>query len=193
MNDQVQATLLVIDVFEKLDIAYLIGGSFASTAYGRLRTTQNVDIIAAFEPTHVDPFVNDLDSAFYLDEETIRYAISRQTNFNLIHLETMFKVDIFLPKDRPFDQNQLSRRVKRALDMESARDVYFASPEDTILAKLEWYRLGGEVSEVQWRDIKAIFGLRADQLDMTYLNNSAEGMQIADLLERCLEEIRRAL
>ena len=71
MNDQVQVTLLVIDVFEKLDIAYLIGGSFASTAYGRLRTTQDVDIIASIEPTHVEPFVNHLDSASYLDERMI--------------------------------------------------------------------------------------------------------------------------
>lgn len=67
----------------------------------------------------------------------------------MIHLETMFKVDIFLPKDRLFDQNQLTRRVKRVIDKETAREVYFASPEDKILAKLEWYRFGGEISEVQ--------------------------------------------
>jgi hypothetical protein len=190
MDESIQVTLLVINVFETLAITYLIGGSFASTAYGRIRTTQDVDIIAFIEPTHVDPFVKQLDSAFYLDEKRIRDAITRQTNFNLIHLETMFKVDIFLPKDRPFDQNQLSRRVKRTIDKESAREVYFSSPEDTMLAKLEWYRLGGEVSEVQWRDIKGILRQRSDQLDMAYLNDSAQAMQIADLLERCLEEIR---
>jgi hypothetical protein len=189
MDESIQVTLLVINVFETLGIAYLIGGSFASTAYGRIRTTQDVDIIAFIEPSHIDPFVKQLDSAFYLDEKRIRDAITRQTNFNLIHLETMFKVDIFLPKDRPFDQNQLSRRVKRTIDKESAREVYFSSPEDTMLAKLEWYRLGGEVSEVQWRDIKGILRQRSDQLDMAYLNDSAQAMQIADLLERCLEEI----
>ena len=193
MDESIQVTLLVINVFETLGIPYFIGGSFASTAYGRIRTTQDVDIIASIEPTHVDPFVKHLDSAFYLDETMIRNAITRQTNFNLIHLETMFKVDIFLPKDRPFDQNQLTRRVKRVIDKESAREVYFSSPEDTMLAKLEWYRLGGEVSEIQWRDIKGILRQRSDQLDMAYLNDSAQAMQMADLLERCLEEFRSSL
>jgi hypothetical protein len=190
MIEPIQVTLLVINVFETLGISYLIGGSFASTAYGRIRTTQDVDIIAFMEPSHVDSFAKRLDSVFYLDETMIRDAITRQTNFNLIHLETMFKVDIFLPKDRPFDHNQLTRRVKRAIDKESAREVYFSSPEDTILAKLEWYRLGDEVSEVHWRDIKGILRQRSDQLDMAYLNDSAQAMQLADLLERCLEEFR---
>jgi hypothetical protein len=190
MTEPIQVTLLVINVFDTLGIAYLIGGSFASTAYGRIRTTQDVDIIAFMELSHVDSFAKHLDSVFYLDETIIRDAITRQTNFNLIHLETMFKVDIFLPKDRPFDQNQLTRRVKRVIDKESAREVYFSSPEDTILAKLEWYRLGDEVSEVQWRDIKGILRQRSDQLNMAYLNDSAQGMQLVDLLERCLEEIR---
>jgi hypothetical protein len=193
VNEPIRVTMLIVDVFENLDIDYLLGGSFASAAYGRVRTTRDVDIVAHIELTHVDDFVKHLESAFYLDEETIRNAILRQSNFNLIHLETMFKVDIFLLKDRQFAQNQLSRRVKRVLDKETGREVYFSSAEDTILAKLEWYRLGGEVSDVQWRDIKGILRLSADQLDMVYLNDSAQAMQIADLLERCLEEIRRAL
>ncbi len=188
MNEPVFVTLLVINVFERLDISYLIGGSFASTAYGRVRTTQDVDIVASMEPNHVDAFVKALDSAFYVDEVMIRNALSSRTNFNLVHLETMFKVDIFLPKKRPFDQQQLARRVKRVIDKDSAREVYFASPEDTILAKLEWYRLGGEESELQWRDIMGILRQRSDQLDIEYLKDSAKAMQIADLLERSLEE-----
>ena len=125
----------------------------------------------------------------------IRNAISRRTSFNLIHLETMFKVDVFLPKERPFDQQQLARRVKRVIDRDSRRKVYFATPEDTILAKLEWYRLGGEEAEVigtsselQWRDIQGIIQLRLDQLDIKYLQNSAQAMQLTDLLDRSLEE-----
>lgn len=193
MDVSVQIILLVINVLGTLDIDYLIGGSFASTAYGRIRTTQDVDIIASIEPSHVDPLIKQLDSAFYLDEGMIRNAITRQTTFNMIHLETMFKVDIFLPKDRPFDQNQIARRVKQVIDKDTSQEVYFASPEDTILAKLEWYRSGGEISEVQWRDIKGVLRQRGDQLEMAYLNKSAQAMQTADLLERCLEEIRHSL
>ena len=90
----------------------------------------------------------------------INNAISRRTNFNLISFRNNVQVDIFLPKNRSFDRQQLVRRIKRVIDKESAREVYFSSPEDTILAKLEWYQLGGEESELQWQDIKSILRQR---------------------------------
>lgn len=190
MNEPVFVTSLVVNVLETLGIRYLIGGSFASTAYGRVRTTQDVDIVAYIEPKHVDAFLKALNNAFYADESMIRRAISSRTSFNLIHLETMFKVDIFLPKERPFDRQQLTRRVKRVIDKDSAREVYFASPEDTILAKLEWYRPGGEESERQWHDILGILHLRLEQLDIQYLKDSAAAIQTAELLERSFAEIQ---
>ena len=129
-----------------------------------------------------------LNGDFYADEQMIQNAIQRRTSFNLIHLETMFKVDIFLPKARPLDSEQLNRRIKRVIDKETARKAYFASAEDTILAKLEWYRLGGEVSEQQWRDIQGILQLRGDQLDLKHLQTWATALRIDDLLERALKE-----
>ena len=188
MNEPVFVSLLVIDVLERLGIRYVVGGSFASTAYGRVRTTQDIDIVASIELKHVDSFVMALDSAFYLDEQMILSAISRSSSFNLIHLDTMFKVDIFLPKNRDFDKQQLIRRKKLVIDRDTAREVYFASPEDTVLAKLDWYRKGGEASEIHWLDIQGILRQRSDQLDLEYMNQSAREMQIADLLERSLQE-----
>ncbi|GIK57054.1 MAG: hypothetical protein HND44_21285 [Chloroflexi bacterium] len=188
LSEPVFVTLLVIDVLEKLDIPYLIGGSFASTAYGRVRTTQDVDLVAEMQMNQVEPFVKALNSAFYADEQMIQNAIQRRTSFNLIHLETLFKVDIFIPKARPFDREQLKRRVQHVIDQETARQAYFASAEDTILAKLEWYRLGGEVSEQQWRDIQGILQLRGDQLDLHHLQTWATALRMNDLLERALKE-----
>jgi hypothetical protein len=188
MNDPVYVTLLVVDIFENLNIPYLIGGSFASTVYGHVRTTQDVDFVAAIELNHVDAFVRALKSSFYVDKVMIDNAITNRTSFNLIHLETMFKVDIFLPKNRKFDNQQLARRVKRVIDKDLGREVYFASPEDTILAKLEWYRLGGEESEIQWRDILGIIRQRLEQLDISYMKDTAGIMEVADLLQRSLEE-----
>jgi hypothetical protein len=173
---------------EKLDIPYFIAGSFASTSYGRVRTTRDVDIVASIEQKQVDDFVGYLKSDFYADELMIREAITRRSSFNLIHLKSIFKVDIFLPKDRPFDQQQFARRVKRLIDNDSTREVYFSSPEDTILAKLEWYRLGGEVSDLQWQDIQSIFQQRKDRLDIKYLAETAEAMQLTGLLKRVLED-----
>ncbi len=193
MNEPVFVTLLVINVFEGLGVPYLIGGSFASTVYGRVRTTQDVDIVASMELDHVDAFVTALESAFYIDRVMISDGISRRSSFNLVHLETMFKVDIFLPKNRPFDQQQLARRVKRVIDKDSAREVYFASPEDTILAKLEWFQRGGGESEIQWLDIKAILQQRSDQLDLKYLKGSAKELKISDLLERTFEEAQKKI
>jgi len=187
-SEPIFVTLLVVDLLEKLDVSYLIGGSFASTAYGRIRTTQDVDIIAQLEPRHVSDFVTALGDAFYADEQMIRNAIERRASFNLIHLETMFKVDVFLPQQRPFDQQQFARRTLRMIDKESAREVYFATPEDTILAKLAWYRLGGETSERQLRDIQGIFQLQRNQLDIPYLQQSATALQVTDLLRQMLQE-----
>jgi hypothetical protein len=104
---------------------------------------------AELQPEHADPLVQALGNAFYADAETISQAIRQQTLFNILHLETMFKVDIFVAKSRLFDQAQLDRRQLQQLNLEPERYAYVASAEDIILAKLEWYRMGGEVSERQ--------------------------------------------
>jgi hypothetical protein len=179
-------TLLVTQTLESLNIPYLIGGSFASTAYGRVRTTQDVDIVAELTAEHVPPFLDAVQRDFYADEQMILSAIERRTHFNLIHLETMFKVDVFISKERPFDQQQLARRIERLLDNEGSNKAYFASAEDTILAKLEWYRLGGEQSERQWLDILSILNLQKTNLDHAYLQKWAEALQVNDLLNRAL-------
>ena len=102
-------------------------------------------------------FAASLAAAYYLDEGRIRHAVAHRRSFNLIHLESMFKVDIFVSKGRPFDQSALARAEPHPLGPDRAtRPVLVASPEDTILAKLEWYRAGGETSERQWSDILGV-------------------------------------
>jgi hypothetical protein len=93
--------------------------------------------------------VKQLGDDFYADTEMMMKAIKRGMSFNLIHLETMFKVDIFPKSDHPFDQSQLERRVSLSLTRDPERKAYIASPEDSILAKLVWYRKGEEVSDRQ--------------------------------------------
>jgi hypothetical protein len=79
-------TLLVIEVLDQLNIAYLVGGSLASTVHGELRTTLDSDLVADLHPEHIPPFVKALESAFYLDEGMIREAVDRRGSFDLIHL-----------------------------------------------------------------------------------------------------------
>jgi hypothetical protein len=186
-NEPVEVTIQVTDVFEKLSVPYLIGGSLASALYGMVRTTQDADIVAEMRPEHLQPFVTALQDEFFIDDEMIAAAIQRNSSFNIIHRETMFKVDVFIPHPRPFLQSQLARAQRQTFTFETEVSAKFASPEDTILAKLEWYRLGGEISERQWRDILGVLKTRAGVLDLSYLRKWAGELKLSDLLERALQ------
>ena len=153
-----------------------------------VRATQDADIVADMRLEHIRPFVTLLQGEFYIDEEMIADSIQHNTSFNIIHRETMFKVDIFIPRPRPFFQSQLTRAQKQTFAFATEVSAKFSSPEDIILAKLEWYRLGGEVSERQWRDILGVLKTRAGELDLAYLKHWATEIKVNDLLDRALQE-----
>ena len=187
-NEPIEVTLLVTGFFERLDVPYLIGGSLASTLYGMVRTTQDSDIIAEMRPEHIQPFVSALEADFYVDKEMIAESIQRNSSFNIIHRDTMFKVDVFIPRPRPFLQSQLARARRQTFTLETEVSAKFASPEDTILSKLEWYRMGGEVSDRQWRDILGVLKTKAGEIDLEYLQQWAKELKVSDLLERALTQ-----
>ena len=188
LPESVSVLMSVVDVFERLDIPYLVGGSMASALYGVARSTLDADIVADIRQEQVEAMIVGLGDVFYADDEMIRDAISHRSSFNLIHLKSMFKVDVFIRKDRPFDQAQLARRVEQVLATNPEQKVFMATAEDTILAKLEWYRMGGEVSDRQWRDILGVLKVQAGQLDLHYLNMWAANLTVADLLQKALKE-----
>ena len=189
-TEAVRITLLVTRVLDELDIPYVIGGSMASILHGMLRTTMDVDIVADIQPSQVDPFVAAFQDAFYADDLMIRRAVQRRSSFNLIHFETMFKVDIFLTKTRAFDQQQLTRRIAVSLGDDDESDVaWVLSAEDIVLAKLDWFRMGGESSERQWRDILGVLKTQQKQLDISYLWQWAEELDLVVLMERALHEM----
>jgi hypothetical protein len=188
-NEPIEVTIKVTGILEKLEVPYLIGGSLASILYGMVRTTQDADIVAELHLKHLRPFVSALQDEFYMDDEMIAESIQRHSSFNIIHRETMFKVDVFIPLPRPFLQSQLSRAQKQIFYFESEVSAKFASPEDTILSKLEWYRLGGEVSERQWRDILGVLKTRTEKLEISYVRKWAKELKVSDLLERALKEM----
>jgi hypothetical protein len=188
LPEPIAVTLQVVEVLEALGVPYLIGGSFASSVYGAYRATADVDLVADLKFEHVEPLVKALREPFYIDDEMVRDAIRHRRSFSAIHLTTMFKVDVFIPQRRPYSQAQLERRVKRIIWPEPECTAYLASAEDNILAKLEWYRMGGEVSERQWRDISGILKAQGDRLDTAYLRQWAAALQVADLLEKALSD-----
>ncbi len=189
LNDEpIRVTLLVVDVLEKLGINYVIGGSLASALHGVARATMDTDIVANLHDEHIESFVKALKSTFYVDDEMIRGAIQAHRSFNIIHLESFFKVDIFVSKEREFDRLQMARRSPYVLSTEPEQSAYVASAEDTILSKLEWYRIGDEVSDRQWRDILGVMKVQAGKLDLDYLQQGARLLKVVDLLERAIQE-----
>jgi hypothetical protein len=177
----------VVEAFEGLGVAYHIGGSVASSAYGIVRATIDADLVADLRLEHVRPLVNQLEAKYYIDADAVRDAIRRRSSFNAIHLDTMLKVDVFIPKTRAFDQEEL-RRTRQEVLVEGTRPFYMASPEGTILNKLEWYRMGGEVSDRQWNDILGVLKVKGTALDIAYMQRWAKALQVTDLLERALVE-----
>jgi hypothetical protein len=188
-SDIVVATRPVVEAFETLHIAYYIGGSVASSAYGIARATMDVDMVAAIKRQHVGALVQQLETTYYIDTDMILDAIKQQSCFNLIHLETMLKVDIFVLKNEPYHHTTLQRRRKDTLDEEQdPTEFYFASAEDTILSKLDWYRMGGGVSERQWNDVLGVLKVQNQLLDIAYLEHWAAKLQLADFLQRAFDE-----
>ena len=187
-GEATRITLLVTQTLETLGIPYAVGGSLASSVHGIMRSTLDVDIVADMRLEHIQPLVAALSKEFYADDEMMKDAIEHQSSFNIIHYETAFKVDIFICKSRAFDQMQLERRRMSVIATDPEQSVFVVSPEDVILAKLEWYRMGGEVSDRQWRDILGVLKTQEGELDLVYLHTWAKELNVNDLLERALNK-----
>ena len=149
----------------------------------------DVDLVADFKPKDVDHFVAQLQNEYYVSKAAINDAIARLSCFNLIHLPSSFKVDVFVLKDRPFDISSMNRAVVGKVDLMSDFEFPIASPEDTILSKLEWYRLGNEVSERQWEDVVRMMKVVGEQVDRDYLLKNADELKVADLLKKLLAAV----
>ena len=188
LTEQIAVTLAVADALEALDVPYTIGGSFASSLHGVMRATMDADLVADLRTEQVAPLAQALGDEFYADEEMMLNAVLQHSSFNLIHLETMFKVDVFVAKPRAFDRSQLARRQLQMLSEDPERHAYVASAEDIVLAKLEWYHLGGETSDRQWRDVLGVLKVQGDRLDLEYMRRMAPELSVADLLRRAFEE-----
>jgi len=175
----------ITEVLESLGVRYVVGGSLASSMYGVPRATQDVDLAADLDAEHLEPLLAALAGEFYVSPEAAADAIRTRTSFNVIHLATMFKADIFVADASPWAAMQLQRGREEVF--ESTR-VRFASPEDVVLHKLGWFRLGNEISDRQWSDVLGVLRTQAGQLDEAYIDRWAEALGVRELLERARRE-----
>lgn len=187
-EDMLDALIPVINVFETLNISYLIAGSVASSTHGIARSTADADLVADLKPENVNDFVARLEPDYYVSRTAIEEALNRRSSFNLLHFATGIKVDIFVLKTDQFNQTSFSRAKKVQLDQASNREFRVDAPEDVLLQKLNWYRMAGGISDKQWLDVLGIMKIQAANLDLAYLKEWAEKLGLTELLSRALDE-----
>jgi len=180
----------VVKAFEKSGIAYYISGSVASSVYGIARATLDVDLVADITYGQVNTLVQLLKSDYYIDEEMISDAIRNQASFNLIHFKTMLKIDVFILKNTFYDRLAFQRKRKDTIDTEGEQEFHIASAEDIILNKLQWYIMGGKVSERQWMDILGVLKVQGNLIDFNYLQHWAEELKMTELLNEAIESAK---
>ena len=185
ISEPLCVALQMAEIFENLDIPYLVGGSIASSIYGEPRATQDIDMVAELKSHHIQTLIASTKNAFYIEEEDVIHAVSRDSSFNVIHLETMIKVDIFVLGSEAIDREEMRRRRPQTI---ADTQLIVATPEDIVLQKLIWFRRGGEVSDRQWRDVSGVLKVQGDRLDWEYLKRWAESLNLSELLQRAKEE-----
>lgn len=147
----------------------------------------DVDLVCELTDDQVVGLLKQVGEDYYASEPAIREAIRRKSSFNLIHYATSFKVDMFVSPRRPFDRQAMSRAQPGTLGRDAALTVPFATAEDIIVIKLQWYRLGNESSERQWNDVSRLVSLLGDSVDHDYLRQASQSVGVEDLLQRLLK------
>lgn len=182
-DDLIEITLAVAAVLDRCGIPYTVGGSLASSLSGEPRASLDADVVVQIRPGQIDDLVNLLGDEFYADADAIRRAIDTGSSTNLVHRPSGIKVDLF-PAASFLDHQQLLRRQLVKVASDPDRSLYVHSPEDILLQKLHWYRLGGGTSERQWRDVVSIVLVQGSRLDRQYLSTVGEQIGVNDLLQQ---------
>lgn len=169
----------LLEALDRLEIQYMVCGSVASSAHGIIRSTRDVDLVADPKEEHAGALVEELGRDFYVRAGRF---------FNLIHLVSSYKFDIFPLSNDAYSRMEFSRRTPQATRQFGPEPLEFfaASAEDTLLAKLVWFRRGREVSDQQWNDARGVVEVKGAALDRDYLRRWAAHLHVDDLLERVL-------
>ena len=168
-------------IFEELETPYFIAGGLAAIAWGEPRTTRDVDMVLAVQPTDIEPIVAALESEGLYVPGVEDVMSGQLKTLQITHMETISRADLVIAGD----EEALLFERRQALSFSDAGSLYFASPEDVVLNKLRWGQQSG--SEKQWRDVLGILKTQRN-LDFDYLNRRAEKIAVADDLQRAMME-----
>lgn len=155
----------IVDALDQAGIPFMLTGSFASSLHGMTRATQDIDLVIAPTESQLRDLVGNLPTdKFYVDLEAALDALRRRSQFNVVDLETGWKIDLIVRRDRPFSVQEFARR--REIDFANIR-LMVATAEDVIVAKLEWAKMGGSSRQIE--DVAGILRLRGDEIDHDYV------------------------
>jgi len=155
----------ILEALGGAGVPYMLTGSFAASYYGVPRATQDIDIVIAPTAIQIRQLVRLLpDTEFYISEEAALEALAREGQFNVIDFETGWKIDLIIRKSRPFSHTEFERRS--AVDLFGLQ-VFIASAEDVLLAKLEWAKTGRSLRQIE--DCGNIIRARWDEFDRGYV------------------------
>jgi hypothetical protein len=170
----------IVRALDAAHIPFMVAGSLASTFHGVPRTTQDIDLVIEPSAATLKALVASLPPRdYYVSEEAALDALSRSSQFNIIDMATGWKVDLIIRKPRPFSAEEFRRRIPVNL---LGVDVFIATPEDTILAKLEWSAMSG--SERQLRDVSGVLGVKLGELDVAYIERWALELGVVGLWQK---------
>jgi len=176
---------IVVEKLEECGIAYMIVGSFASNVHGKPRTTHDADMVVEIDEPSIEKFAQALGNDFYFDVEAAKDAVKKIFVCNALHYDTGLKIDFFIRKNRAFAISEFRRKELEDL---LGRPCWFATAEDTLLAKLEWSKMGE--SERQFNDAVNIAKVQKQNLDFAYLHRWADDLKVGDLLDKLIQELQ---
>lgn len=173
----------VVIAFGEKNIPYMLTGGIAVNYYGRPRFTHDADILIQIQLKDAEEIVRLFEKEFYLDIEGVIEAIKYSSMFNLIHSETIFKVDCWILKDEEYARTSFSRRQKEFV---FGQTIYISSPEDLIVSKLDWYKK----SDLQkhYEDALGIFQIQAGKLDLDYIKKWAKYFSFLEIVEGIIKK-----
>lgn len=179
----------MVRTFEEFGIPYFITGGMAAIAYGELRFTSDLDVVAKLSLTDVARFLARFPSPdYYLSEAAMRDAIVRHSQFNILHPASGNKLDVMVLSGSEHDGLRMCRR--RVLELEYALSPFFASPEDVILKKLQYFQIGG--SEKHLRDIASMLLIRRTEIDRFYITEWATKLGVVEEWEMVRKRVDEA-
>jgi hypothetical protein len=165
-------------------VPFMLVGSVAASYHGHPRSTLDIDAVVDADEEMLCRFARSLGEGYYVSEESVRQAVRSRTAFNIIDEASGYKADLIVRKERPFSLTEFSRRI-RVIILDSTLEM--ATPEDVILSKLEWSKLGS--SERQWTDALHVAKIQGKQLDLAYIEKWARELGVDDLWMRIREVV----